>query len=135
MRISDWSSDVCSSDLQARRSCADPHRRHRHLCLDIWSCSMTQKIKAAIIGSGNIGTDLMIKMIKYPQNMELAVVVGIDAASEGLAMARERGIATTHEGLEGMRALPVYPALGIVFDATSAYAHKVHDEEIGSAHV
>src|SRR3546814_4464751 len=91
MRISDWSSDVCSSDL----------------CLDIWSGSMTQKIKAAIIGSGNIGTDLMIKMIKYPQNMELAVVVGIDAASEGLAMARERGIATTHEGLEGLRALPV----------------------------
>src|SRR3546814_1441159 len=42
---------------QARRSCADPHRRHRHLCLDIWSCSMTQKIKAEIIGSGNIGTD------------------------------------------------------------------------------
>src|SRR3546814_19348983 len=104
MRISDWSSDVCSSDLQARRSCADPHRRHRHLCLDIWSCSMTQKIKAAIIGSGNIGTDLMIKMIKYPQNMELAVVVGIDAASDGLAMARGRGIATTHEGMEIGRA-------------------------------
>src|SRR3546814_524484 len=91
---------------------------------------MTQKIKAAIIGSGNIGTDLMIKMIKYPQNMELAVVVGIDAASEGLAMARERGIATTHEGLEGLRALPVYPEIGIVFDATSAYAHKVHDEAL-----
>src|SRR3546814_17019871 len=91
---------------------------------------MTQKIKAAIIGSGNIGTDLMIKMIKYPQNMELAVVVGIDAASEGLAMARERGIATTHEGLEGLRALPVYPEIGIVFDATSAYVHKVHDEAL-----
>src|SRR3546814_19871650 len=72
----------------------------------------------------------MIKMIKYPQNMELAVVVGIDAASEGLAMARERGIATTHEGLEGLRALPVYPEIGIVFDATSAYAHKVHDEAL-----
>src|SRR3546814_1418120 len=62
--------------------------------------------------------------------MELAVVVGIDAASEGLAMARERGIATTHEGLEGLRALPVYPEIGIVFDATSAYAHKVHDEAL-----
>lgn len=88
---------------------------------------MNQKIKAAIIGSGNIGTDLMIKMIKYPQNMELAAVVGIDPASEGLAMARERGIATTHDGLEGLRALPDYAEIGIVFDATSAYAHKVHD--------
>ena len=85
------------------------------------------RVKAAIIGSGNIGTDLMMKMIKYPQNMELAAVVGIDPASEGLAMAREHGIATTHEGIEGLRALPCYPEIGIAFDATSAYAHKVHD--------
>ena len=85
------------------------------------------KVKAAIIGSGNIGTDLMMKMIKYPQNMELAAVVGIDPASEGLAMARERGIATTHEGIDGLKRLPAYPEIGIVFDATSAYAHRVHD--------
>ena len=85
------------------------------------------KIKAAIIGSGNIGTDLMMKMLKYPQNMELVAVVGIDPGSEGLAMARERGVATTHEGIEGLRALPEYDEIGIVFDATSAYAHKVHD--------
>ena len=85
------------------------------------------KVKAAIIGSGNIGTDLMIKMIKYPQNMELVAVVGIDPASEGLAMARERGIATTHDGIDGLKAMDVYPEIGIVFDATSAYAHKVHD--------
>ncbi|WP_339708142.1 acetaldehyde dehydrogenase (acetylating) [uncultured Sphingosinicella sp.] len=91
---------------------------------------MSDKIKAAIIGSGNIGTDLMIKMIKYPQNMELAAVVGIDPASEGLAMARERGITTTHEGLEGLKALPDYAEIGIIFDATSAYAHKVHDEAL-----
>jgi len=84
-------------------------------------------VKAAIIGSGNIGTDLMIKMIKYPQNMELAVVVGIDPASEGLAMARERGIATTAGGIDGLRTMDVYPEIGIVFDATSAYAHKAHD--------
>src|SRR3546814_20154678 len=114
MRISDWSSDVCSSDL----------------CLDIWSGSMTQKIKAAIIGSGNIGTDLMIKMIKYPQNMELAVVVGIDAASEGLAMARERGIATTHEGLEGLRAVHVHPEIGIVFAETPADSTQSPDEGV-----
>jgi len=85
------------------------------------------KVKAAIIGSGNIGTDLMIKMVKYPKDMELVAVVGIDDASEGLAMARDRGVVTTHEGLEGLKALPCYPEIEIVFDATSAYAHKVHD--------
>jgi acetaldehyde dehydrogenase len=85
------------------------------------------RVKAAIIGSGNIGTDLMMKMIKYPQNMELAVVVGIDSASEGLAMARAHGIPTTHEGIEGLRALDCYKDIRIAFDATSAYAHKLHD--------
>ncbi|MXO74347.1 acetaldehyde dehydrogenase (acetylating) [Altererythrobacter aerius] len=88
------------------------------------------RVKAAIIGSGNIGTDLMMKMIKYPQNMELVAVVGIDPASEGLAMAREHGIATTHEGIEGLKKLPFYSEIGIAFDATSAYAHKVHDEAL-----
>lgn len=88
------------------------------------------KVKAAIIGSGNIGTDLMMKMIKYPQNMELAAVVGIDPASEGLAMAREKGIATTHEGIDGLRKMDVYKDIKIAFDATSAYAHKVHDEAL-----
>jgi acetaldehyde dehydrogenase len=91
---------------------------------------MSDKIKAAIIGSGNIGTDLMIKMIKYPQNMELAILVGIDPASEGLAMARERGIATSDAGIDGLRQHPDYADIGIVFDATSAYAHKLHDEAL-----
>lgn len=89
-----------------------------------------KKVKAAIIGSGNIGTDLMMKMIKYPQNMELVAVVGIDPASEGLAMARDHGIATTHEGLEGLLKMDCYADIGIVFDATSAYAHKLHDEAL-----
>lgn len=85
------------------------------------------RVKAVIIGSGNIGTDLMMKMLKYPQNMELVAVVGIDAGSEGLAMARAHGLATTHEGIEGLRRLPCYGDIGIAFDATSAYAHKEHD--------
>jgi acetaldehyde dehydrogenase len=85
------------------------------------------KVKAVIIGSGNIGTDLMMKMLKYPQNMELVAVVGIDAASEGLAMARARGLAVTHEGIKGLKRLAGYAEIGIAFDATSAYAHKVHD--------
>ena len=88
------------------------------------------RVKAAIIGSGNIGTDLMMKMIKYPKDLELAAVVGIDPASEGLAMARAHGIATTHEGIDGLRALPVYRDIGIVFDATSAYAHRKHDHAL-----
>jgi len=85
------------------------------------------KVKAAILGSGNIGTDLMVKMTKHSQNMELAVVVGIDPNSEGLAMARARGVATTAAGIQGLRAMPVYQEVGIVFDATSAYTHKAHD--------
>ncbi|AIT82644.1 MULTISPECIES: acetaldehyde dehydrogenase (acetylating) [Sphingomonadales] len=85
------------------------------------------KMKCAIIGSGNIGTDLMIKLLKGSDTLELAAVVGIDPASEGLAMARERSVATTHEGIEGLRKLSAYPEIGIAFDATSAYAHKEHD--------
>ncbi|QJB68804.1 acetaldehyde dehydrogenase (acetylating) [Parasphingorhabdus halotolerans] len=88
------------------------------------------KVKAVIIGSGNIGTDLMIKMLKYPENMELVAVVGIDPESEGLAMAKKRGIATTHEGIDGLKKLDCYPEIGIAFDATSAYAHQVHDEAL-----
>ena len=59
--------------------------------------------------------------------MGLGVVVGSDPASEGLAMARERGTATTHDGIEGLKKLPCYAEIGIAFDATSAYAHKLHD--------
>lgn len=89
-----------------------------------------EKVKAAIIGSGNIGTDLMIKLVNYPQNVELVAVVGIDPESEGLAMARDRGVAATHEGIHGLRALDCYADIGIVFDATSAYAHKIHDHAL-----
>ncbi len=88
---------------------------------------MADRVKVAIIGSGNIGTDLMMKMVKSPHSMELVAVVGIDEASEGLALARKRGVATTHEGLAGLRAMPAYPDIRIVFDATSAYAHGAHD--------
>lgn len=86
------------------------------------------KMKCAIIGSGNIGTDLMIKLLKGSDTLELAAVVGIDPASEGLAMASERGVPTTHEGIEGLCRMPQYADIGIAFDATSAYAHKAHDE-------
>ena len=88
------------------------------------------KVKAAIIGSGNIGTDLMMKQLKGSSSIELAAMVGIDPASEGLALARKRGVATTHEGIEGLRKLPYYADIRIAFDATSAYAHKAHDEAL-----
>jgi len=86
------------------------------------------KVKAAIIGSGNIGTDLMIKIVKRSDRVELVAMIGIDPDSEGLARARALGIATTHEGIEGFRAMPEYRDIAIVFDATSAAAHQHHDE-------
>jgi len=69
----------------------------------------------------------MIKMLRAPDHVRLTAVAGIDAESEGLRRAREHGIATTHEGLAGLRALPCYPDIEIVFDATSAYSHLEHD--------
>ena len=88
------------------------------------------KTKAAIIGSGNIGTDLMIKIMRHSDVLEMGAMVGIDPASDGLARAGRLGVATTHEGLEGLMSLPVWPEIGIVFDATSASAHRRHSEAV-----
>jgi acetaldehyde dehydrogenase len=88
---------------------------------------MSGKTKVAIIGSGNIGTDLMIKVMRTAEHLEMAAMVGIDPESDGLARARRMGVATTHEGLEGLTRLPGYADIGIVFDATSAGAHAKHD--------
>ncbi|MBA4613625.1 acetaldehyde dehydrogenase (acetylating) [Stappia taiwanensis] len=84
------------------------------------------KHKVAIIGSGNIGTDLMMKILKGSDELEMAAMVGIDADSDGLKRARDLGVATTHEGLEGLRALPGYADISVVMDATSAKAHQAH---------
>jgi acetaldehyde dehydrogenase len=86
-----------------------------------------KKIKAAIIGSGNIGTDLMIKILRQGRHIEMGAMVGIDPASDGLARAARMGVATTHEGVEGLARLPVFSDIGIVFDATSASAHVRND--------
>ena len=88
---------------------------------------MSKKLKAAIIGSGNIGTDLMIKILRHGQHIEMAAMVGIDPASDGLARAARMGVATTHEGVEGLTRLPVFQDIDFVFDATSAGAHVKND--------
>ena len=88
------------------------------------------QVKVAIVGSGNIGTDLMYKILKEPGHMELAVVSGIEPESEGLKRARDEGIGTTHEGIQ-----PVLddPEIKIVFDATSAKAHVKHAQMLKEA--
>ena len=85
------------------------------------------KLKVAIIGSGNIGTDLMIKILRNAKHLEMAVMVGIDPASDGLARARRMGVAVTHEGVEGLTRMDGFKDIDFVFDATSAGAHVKND--------
>ena len=88
---------------------------------------MARQLKAAIIGSGNIGTDLMIKILRHGKYIAMGAMVGIDPSSDGLARAARMGVATTHEGVEGLAKLPVFDDIDIVFDATSAGAHVKND--------
>jgi acetaldehyde dehydrogenase len=81
------------------------------------------KTKIAVIGSGNIGTDLMFKVLRLSESLEIAMLVGIDPASDGLARAKRLGIETTADGVEGLIASPVFGDIELVFDATSASAH------------
>ena len=85
---------------------------------------VSSKTKVAIIGSGNIGTDLMIKVMRTAQHLEMGAMVGIDPASDGLARAHRFGVPTTSDGVEGLIALPGFDEIEIVFDATSAKAHE-----------
>ncbi|WP_421839104.1 acetaldehyde dehydrogenase (acetylating) [Novosphingobium sp.] len=91
------------------------------------------KTKVAIIGSGNIGTDLMIKVMRLSKVLEMGVMVGIDPASDGLARAARMGVATTAEGIDGLLAMPEFADVGIVFDATSAGAHQRNSELVLAA--
>lgn len=88
---------------------------------------MNGKISCAIIGSGNIGTDLMIKIMRTSQVLKMSAMVGIDPESDGLARASRMGAATTHEGIDGLLKMDAFNEIKIVFDATSAGAHKKHD--------
>ncbi|HWU56731.1 MAG TPA: acetaldehyde dehydrogenase, partial [Rhizomicrobium sp.] len=86
------------------------------------------KLKAAIIGSGNIGTDLMIKIMRTSGVLEMAAFAGIDPDSDGLKRAARLGVPVTHHGIEGLAAMPVWQEIGLVFDATSAADHQRHSE-------
>ena len=89
-----------------------------------------EKLKVGIIGSGNIGTDLMYK-IERCDALEMSVMIGIDKNSEGLKRARNRGYHTIENGIEGLK--NQLDLVDIVFDATSAYAHAENYKVIKSA--
>ena len=83
--------------------------------------------KVAIVGSGNIGTDLMIKVLRTARHLEMGALVGIDPASDGLARAARMGVPATAGGLEGLLGMDGFSEVGIVFDATSAASHARHN--------
>jgi acetaldehyde dehydrogenase len=80
-------------------------------------------MQVGIVGSGAIGTDLLVKIMRHG-TLEVGGIAGIDRASPGLERARQLGVATTSEGLEGL--LELAPEIALVLDATSATAHRMH---------
>ena len=90
-----------------------------------------KKIKCALIGSGNIGTDLIYKILRSPV-LEPVWMVGIDAESEGLVRARGMGLKTTHEGVDGLLPHVLEDGIQIAFDATSAYVHAENSRKLNA---
>jgi acetaldehyde dehydrogenase len=87
------------------------------------------RVGAAIIGSGNIGTDLMMKILRLSKVLRVAAMIGVDPASDGLARAARLGVPTSAQGIDGLVGLPDFANANvqIVFDATSAAAHARHE--------
>jgi len=88
-----------------------------------------KKIKCALIGSGNIGTDLIYK-IQRSEVLEPVWMIGIDPESEGLVRARDMGLKTTAEGVDGMLEHVAQDEIQIAFDATSAYVHAENSRKL-----
>ncbi len=86
------------------------------------------RVPVAIIGSGNIGTDLMIKVLRTSKHLSMGALVGIDSTSDGLARAKRMDVPTTDKGIEGLTKLANFKDIRIAFDATSAGAHAKHNE-------
>ncbi|WP_151704248.1 acetaldehyde dehydrogenase (acetylating) [Nitrincola alkalilacustris] len=92
---------------------------------------MSQKLKAVIIGPGNIGTDLLMKM-QRSEWIEPVWMVGIDPESEGLKRAREMGIKTCATGVDGLLPYVLEDDIRIAFDATSAYVHAENSRKLNA---
>lgn len=90
-------------------------------------------IGVAIIGSGNIGTDLMFKVMRLSEHLTVRAMVGIDPASDGLERAAKLGIPTTSDGMQGLLSMPEFAEIAIIFDATSAGAH-VENARLAAEH-
>lgn len=90
-------------------------------------------VPVAIIGSGNIGTDLMFKVMRTSDHLRMGAFVGIDPTSDGLLRAKRLGVSTTSEGVDGLVRMPEFADIQVVFDATSAGAH-VRNYELVKAH-
>ena len=90
-------------------------------------------VKVGIIGSGNIGTDLMIKVLRHSNVLEMGAFVGVDATSEGLARAKRMGVPTTDRGIDGMVGMATFDDIRVVFDATSAKDHH-HNSDLLRKH-
>ncbi|WP_074133212.1 acetaldehyde dehydrogenase (acetylating) [Mycolicibacterium houstonense] len=83
-------------------------------------------VPVAVLGSGNIGTDLMIKIMRLSPTLRMAAMVGIDAESDGLARAKRMKVPTTAEGIDGLIQMSEFDRIRCIFDATSAKAHQHH---------
>lgn len=86
-----------------------------------------KKVACAIIGTGNIGTDLLIKILRGSSVLEVAAFVGVDPESRGIRLAGRLGVSTSAAGIDGLLRMSKFDEFALVFDATSAAAHARHD--------